>query len=325
VKVALLYPTVGALCEKMATLFPGLTVIGPPCDDLYKWDKRILPLAKANDRVKEWQEVGLDIHFEEKPYSECDFSKFDLLIESVETFNYAADWKNHCHRVECPILVFVCWFDNPSSLPSNYQEKIKSVPIKIGMPSIVPAWKSVYPQAEFAPVPVGDWWFEREWTGIREEALFVLAGKDLWRPADKSVCGVDLFERLSERFPGRMHHHDGAMEFKTSKQMAEMFSQYRVFVNLDGHGGRPLCTSFTEALAAGMPVVARDLPGLSYMGYIDGNGVAADNLNQIERFLDQCFENINFARTCSMYSRAIARAAFSVANVRPHYEIERSA
>ena len=321
-KVALLYPTVGALCEKMATLFPGLTVIGPPCDDLYKWDKRILPLAKANDRVKEWQEVGLDIHFEEKPYSECDFSKFDLLIESVETFNYAADWKNHCHRVECPILVFVCWFDNPSSLPSNYQEKIKSVPIKIGMPSIVPAWKSVYPQAEFAPVPVGDWWFEREWTGIREEALFVLAGKDLWRPADKSVCGVDLFERLSDRFPGRMHHHDGAMEFKTSKQMAEMFSEYRVFVNLDSGAGRPLCTSFTEALAAGMPVVARNP---SYRDYIDGNGVCTDDFDQMAQFIDRCFENLDRARDLSFRSRQIGKACFSTEAVRPHYEIGRSA
>jgi glycosyltransferase involved in cell wall biosynthesis len=324
-RVALLYPCVAALCEKMAAIFPGLTVIGPPCDALYSWDKRILNLAKAKDRVKEWQEVGLDLHFEEKPYSECDFSKFDLLIESVETFDYAADWKNHCHRLECPTMVFVCWYDGPGYLPSNYREKIKNLPIKVGMPSIVPSWKSAYPQAEFGPLPVGDWWFEREWTGLREEALFVLAGKDLWRPADKSVCGVDLFERLSERFPGRMHHHDGAMEFKTSKQMAEMYSEYRVFVNLDNSAGRPLSTSFTEALSAGMPVVARDLPGLNYKDYIDGNGTYTENFDTMCDFIDHCFSTIGFARTCSMYSRAIARAAFSVANVRPNYEIGRSA
>jgi hypothetical protein len=306
----------------MAAIFPGLTVIGPPCDALYSWDKRILNLAKAKDRVKEWQEVGLDLHFEEKPYSECDFSKFDLLIESVETFDYAADWKNHCHRVECPILVFVCWYDGPGYLPSNYREKIKNLPIKVGMPSIVPSWKSAYPQAEFGPLPVGNWWFEREWTGLREEALFVLAGKDLWRPADKSVCGVDLFERLSERFPGRMHHHDGAMEFKTSKQMAEMFSQYRVFVNLDGPGGRPLCTSFTEALAASMPVVARNP---SYRDYIDGNGICTDDFDQMFYFIDRCFEKIEMARDCSVRSRQIGKACFSTEVVRPYYEIGRSA
>jgi glycosyltransferase involved in cell wall biosynthesis len=320
-KVACLYPCVGALVEKLATIFPGLTVIGPPCDDLNKWPKEILPLAKAIDRVKEWQEVGLDIHFEEKPYSECDFSKFDLLIESVETFNYSADWKNHCHRVESPTIVFVCWFDNPSYLPENYRQKIKNLPILLGMPSALPAWQSEYPQAKVAPVPVGNWWFEREWTGIREEALFVLAGKDLWRPGDKSICGVDLFEKLCERFPGRMHHHDGALEFRTSKEMAEMFSQYRVFVNLDGPGGRPLCTSFTEALAAGMPVIARDLPGLSYKDYIDGNGIYTDNLEAMCSFLHACFVDTTFARVCGQRSRDIARKHFSVEAVRPYYEV----
>jgi glycosyltransferase involved in cell wall biosynthesis len=325
-KIGILYPTVAALVEKMATIFPGLVVIGPPCDDLYSWDKKILNLAKAKDRIAEWKEVGLDINFEEKSYSECDFSKFDLLIESVETFNYSADWKNnHCTRVECPILIFVCWYDNPYYLPEKYLEKIKNLPIRIGMPSTVAKWKEVYPQAEFAPVPVGDWFFEREWTGSREEALFVLAGKDLWRPLDKSVCGVDLFEKLSERFPGRIHHHDGATEFKTAKQMAEMYSEYRVFLNLDNSAGRPLSTSFTEALAAGMPVVARDLPGLNYKDYINGNGTYTENFDTMCDFIDNCFSSIGFARTCSMYSRAIARAAFSVANVRPFYEIGRSA
>lgn len=310
-KVGLLYPCVGALVEKMAALFFGLTVIGPPCDDLYKWDKRILPLAKANGRIEEWKELGLDIRFEEKPYSECDFSKFDLLIESVETFNYSADWKNHCHRVECPILVFVCWYDSPGYLPGNYAEKIKKFPIFLGMPSAEIAWKEVYPQAKFVPVPVGDWWFDREWTGKREEALFVLAGKDIWRPADKTVCGVDLWERLCERFPGRMHHHDGATDFKTSREMAEMMSEYRVFVNLDRSGARPLCTSFTEAICAGMPVVARDHPGLSYKNYIGSNGICTDDFKKMCAFISFCLDDLEFARYHSIESRRIGRRCFS--------------
>jgi hypothetical protein len=318
-KVGLLYPTVGALCEKMASIFPGLTVIGPPCDDLNKWPKEILPLAKAIDRQAEWKELGLDITFEEKPYSECDFSKFDLLIESVETFNYAADWKNHCHRHECPTIVFVCWYDNPSYLPANYREKISKVPILLGMPSALPAWQLEYPQAKVVPVPVGDWWFQNEWTGKREEALFVLAGKDLWRP-EKSVCGVDIFERLSERFPGKMHHHDGATDFKTGKQMAQMFSEYRVFVNLDNQGARPLCTSFTEALAAGMPVVARDLPGLNYKNYIDENGVCTDEFEKMCDFLCMCFSGVGYTKYASNRSREIAMQNFSISAARPHYE-----
>lgn len=310
----------GALIEKMGCLFPGLTVIGPPPDDLLKWPKEILPLAKAIDRQEEWKELGLDIHFEEKPYSECDFSKFDLLIESVETFNYSADWKNYCTQVKCQTIVFVCWYDNPHYLPTDYMQKIKNLPILVGMPSLVPAWQAIYSQAKFAPVPVGDWWFEREWTGKRKEALFVLAGKDLWRPADKSVCGVDLYEKLCERFPDKIHHHDGALEFKTSKQMAEMMSEYRVFVNLDNSSGRPLCTSFCEALAAGMPVAARDLPGLSYSDYIQGNGVAAYDFEEICEFIEMCFKDLEFSKRCSTWSRDIARARFSVEAVRPYYE-----
>ena len=315
-----LYPCVGALVEKMASLFPGLTIIGPPCDDLNKWPKEILPLAKAIGRQEEWKELGLDITFEEKPYSECDFSKFDLLIESVETFNYAADWKNHCTRVECPVAVFVCWFDSPAYIPVDYAAKITKWPILLGMPSALKNWQAMYPQARVVPVPVGDWWFQQEWTGKREEALFVLAGKDLWRPADKTVCGVDMFERLSERFPGKMHHHDGALEFKTGKQMAEMFSEYRVFMNLDRDGARPLCTSFTEALAAGMPVVARDLPGLSYEDYILGNGVCTDDFERMCEFIQECFDDRVLARTCSQYSRAIAKQHFSTQAARPYYE-----
>jgi hypothetical protein len=317
-RVACLYPTVAALIEKLACIFPGLTVIGPPCDDLQTWPKEILPLAKAIGRQAEWKELGLDITFEEKPYSECDFSKFDLLIESVETFNYAADWKNHCHRVECPTVIFVCWFDHPLYLPENYRKKIEKWPILLGMPSHLEAWKAHYPQAMVAPVPVGDWWFANEWTGKREEALFVLAGKDLWRP-DKSVCGVDIWERLCERFPGKMHHHDGAMEFKTGKQMAEMFSEYRVFVNLDNAGARPLCTSFCEALAAGMPVVARDLPGLSYRDFIGNNGICTDNFEYICRFMEKCFSRLEFAEDCGECSRIIAQQSFSVNAARPMY------
>ena len=317
-RTGIIYPTVAALVEKMSTMFPGLTVIGPPCDDLYTWDKRILATAKAIDRQPEWKELGLDLTFEEKPYTECDFSKFDLLIESVETFNYAAEWKNHCHRIECPTIVFVCWYDNPGYLPENYREKIKNLPILLGMPSTLPAWQSVYPQSRVVPVPVGEWWFEREWTGVREEALFVLAGKDLWRP-EKSVCGVDIFERLSERFPGKMHHHDGAMEFKTGKQMAEMFSEYRLFVNLDNAGARPLCTSFTEALAAGMPVMARDLPGLSYHDYIDTNGLCTDSFDAMCQMLQWCFSRQDRAMKYSRRSREIAKEHFSVYAALPHY------
>ncbi len=320
-RVGLVYPTVAALCEKMSALFPGLTVIGPPCDDLNKWDKRILPLAQANARVEEWKELGLDIHFEEKPYSECDFSKFDLLIESVETFYYAADWKNHCTRVECPILVKTCWINQIDDFIVPYMEQMKAFPLFLEMPSHLDFWKhSHFRDVTLVANPVGDWWFEKEWTGKKEQALFVLAGKDIWRPADITVCGVDLWQRIEKEFPGRTYHHDGGVNFKTGRQMTELYSESRVFVNLDRQDARPLTTSFTEALAAGMPVVARDHPTLSYKQFVDGNGITTNDFERICKFLDWCFLDLEYARSCSVRSREIGKASFSTEAIRPAYE-----
>jgi hypothetical protein len=319
--VALLYPTVAALCEKMAAIFPGLTVVGPPCDDLGKWDKRILPLASAIGRQVEWKELGLDIQFDERPYSQIDFSNYDLLIESVETFNYSADWRKHCERVECPIITKVCWTDNLRDFPASYIERVKKFPLLMEMPAHLKIWKeSQFEDVTLVPNPVGDWWFEKEWTGKKEQALFVLAGKDIWRPADKTVCGVDLWERIEKEFPGRTYHQDGGVNFKTGRQMTELYAESRVFVNLDRQDARPLTTSFTEALAAGMPVVARDLPGLSYRPFIDNNGVCTDSLRDMCGFIDQCLSDLGYARACGERSREIARSAFSVESIRPVYE-----
>ena len=320
-RVGLVYPTVAALCEKMAAIFPGLTVIGPPCDDLHNWDSRILPLAKAIGRQAEWRELGLDITFEEKPYSVCDFSKFDLLIESVETFNYSADWRNHCGRVECPILTKVCWTDNLRDFPGSYVERMKHFPLLMEMPAHLKVWKeSPFEDVTLVPNPVGDWWFQKEWTGKKEQALFVLAGKDIWRPADITVCGVDLWQRMEKEFPGRTYHQDGGLNFKTGRQMTELFAESRVFVNLDRDYARPLTTTFTEALAAGMPVVSRDLPTLSYKNYTDGNGVCTDNFEEMCGFIEKCLTDLEFARECSQKSRAIGRKYFSQEAIRPSYD-----
>lgn len=320
-KVALLYPCVAALCEKIATIFPGLTVVGPRPDDMDKWDKRILPLAKAAGRIAEWRELGLDINFDERPYSQIDFSQYDLLIESVETFYYAASWREHCTRIECPIIVKTCWINSTSDFPSAYLNRLRKFPFLLEMPAHLDFWKnSEFTDVTLVSNPVGKWWFEKPWTGEKEQVLFVLAGKDIWRPSDITVCGVDLWQRIEKEFPGRTYHQDGGINFKTGKQMTELFSESRVFVNLDREYARPLTTTFTEALAAGMPVVARDLPTLSYKDFIDWNGICTEDFDLMCAFIDKCLSDLDFAREKSKRSREIGLKSFSVETIRPTYE-----
>lgn len=319
-KVALLYPTVAALCEKMAAIFPGLAVVGPPCDDLEKWDKRILPLASAIGRQAEWRELGLDIRFDQRPYSQIDFSQYDLLIESVETFNYAESWRQHCTRVECPILVKSCWTNTTGDMPDAYIERVRHFPFFLEMPAHHDFWKaSAFTDATLVSNPVGNWWFDQPWTGEKEQVLFVLAGKDIWRPSDITVCGVDLWQRIEKEFPGRTYHQDGGENFKTGKEMTKLFSESRVFLNLDREHARPLTTTFTEALAAGMPVIGRDFPTLSYKDFIDSNGVCTDDFEIMCTFIETCLSDHKFARACSRRSREIAQASFSVDAIRPAY------
>jgi len=321
-KVALLYPTVAALVEKMASIFPGLTVVGPVPDQMSQWDNRILKLADAAKRVDEWRELGLDVKFDQRPYSQIDFSVYDLLIESVETFYYSADWRNHCERVECPIIVKVCWINTTGDFPASYLNKVAKFPLLLEMPAHETFWRNTcFQDVTLVPEPVGDWWFERPWTGANGKALFVLAGKDIWRPADITVCGVDWWNRIEERFPGRTFHQDGAVDFKTSKQMTELYAESRVFCQLDRGEARPLAASFTEALAAGMPVVARRHPTLSYDKYIDGyqNGLCTDDFENMCEFIDLCLSDFRFAQECSLHSRKVGRASFSAQALRPIY------
>jgi glycosyltransferase involved in cell wall biosynthesis len=190
----------------------------------------------------------------------------------------------------------------------------------VEMPAHYPAWRdSTFTDVSCVPEPVGDWWFERPWTGEIDKALFVLAGKDVWRPEDKTVCGLDWWKRIEERFPGRTHHHDGAVEFKTARQMTELLSKYRVFVNLDRQDARPLAAVFTEAVAAGMPVVARDHPTLSYRNFIDGNGKCSDSFEDLCEFIAACLHDHTFAKMCSNNSRCIGLANFSSDALRPKY------
>jgi glycosyltransferase involved in cell wall biosynthesis len=318
VKVGVLSPTTWQLVEKMAALFPeGVEVVGPLADDGHYWND-------YRRKTEEWAELGLSVSLHLAPYSEIDFSGYNPLIESIETFYYAREWKNHCHRLECPILLKACWTRDPRPLmPRRYRRKTLTFPALLEMPAHAPVWRRAgFEDVNVIPNPVGEWWFEREWTGSTGQMLFVLSGTKAWR-GDPSWHGLEIWEELCRRFPGRGYHHDGDVSYRTSREMTALYAASRVFVNLDrpyGQGERPLTLAFTEALSAGLPVVARDIPGLSYRTLIDGNGVCTNDVDEMADFIDRCFRDMEFARRCSERSREIARETFSLARLRPRYD-----
>ncbi len=149
----------------------------------------------------------------------------------------------------------------------------------------------------------------------------VLSGRKQWRRQQHD--GVDLLERLAADFPGQIYLHDGAEAYRTSREMAELLRGARVFLALDepyGNGERPLSLVFTEALSAGCPVAARDLPGLSYKNYIEGNGICTAEYELLREFVGKCLTDWNFASECSRKSRAMAESLFSPAALLPRYE-----
>ena len=308
-KVGILSPTTWQFVEKMAALFPeGIEVAGPLSDDLHYWND-------YRRKSGEWEELGLKVLLNLAPYRDLNFSKYDVLIQSVETFSYSKDWANHCHRIECPLLIKACWTRDPLAvMPADYIERVRDYPVLLEMPAHAPLWRS----AGFSDVnvifnPVGDWLFAREWTGKKAQVLFVLSGLGNWRSGG-DCYGLEIWEKLRRAFPGRTYHHDGHECYRTSKEMAELYSESRVFVNLDrpyGQGERPLTLAFTEALSAGLPVVARDLQGLSYKDFIGANGICTNDFQEMCAFIDACLSNLDDARKCSSLSREIAHKSFS--------------
>jgi len=325
VRVGIVSPTTWQLVEKMAALFSeGVEVIGPLADDGHYWND-------YRRKADEWADLGLRVSLNLAPYSSVDFSAYDVLVESIETFGYSKDWSEHCERLECPIVVKACWTRSPADLaPPAYLERTKNFPVLLEMPAHAEVWRAAgYRDVNVIPNAVGEWWFDRHWTGNKEQALFVLSGATEWRGRDPSLFGLEIWDEISRAFPGRTHHHDGHESYLTSREMTELFASSRVFVNLDrpfGQGERPLTLAFTEALSAGLPVVARDLPGLSYETFIDGNGVCTNDVAAMCDFIERCLDDREFARACGRRSRAIAAAAFSRATLRPRYDaiIERA-
>lgn len=317
-KVAIVSPTTWQFVEKMASLFPeGITVAGPLQDDRHYWND-------YNRKMPEWNALGLRVTLDLRSYGDIDFSTFDVAIHTIESFAMAEDWARHCTRIECPIVIKACWTRDPRAVaPARYIVATRHYPVLLEMPAHAPLWRD----AGFTDVnvifnPVGDWWFAKPWAGDEERALMVLSGHKSWRP-DPNFFGLEIWAELERHFPGKMHLHDGAEHYLTSPEMVEMYRRSRVFVNLDRpfhQGERPLTLAFTEALSAGLPVVARNLPGLNFRDLIDGNGVCTNDIGEMKAFIGLCLEDHAFAKACGERSREIAVANFSLAALQHKYQ-----
>lgn len=323
-RIGVLSPTTWQLVEKMAALFPeGIEVVGPLADDGHYWND-------YRRKMQEWEELGLHVTLRLSPYELIDFSVYDVLIESVETFSYSRDWLDQCHRLECPVLLKACWTRHPSEvIPASYFKRRRPFPVLLEMPAHARNWKAAgFRDVNVVVNPVGDWWFARAWSGEQERILFVLSGAKSWR-GDPSWFGLDMWEEIRRAFPGRAHHHDGDVSYLTSREMTDLYGSSRVFVNLDrtyGQGERPLTLAFTEALSAGLPVVARDLPGLSFGRFIDSNGVCTNDVSLMCSFIEKCLSSREYAAERGGRSRQIAFEHFSCQVLRPKYDelIERA-
>jgi len=320
VRIGVLSPTTWQLVEKMAALFPeGIEVVGPLADGGHYWND-------YRRKMREWEELGLHVTLRLSPYDLIDFSVYDVLIESVETFSYSRDWLDQCHRLECPVLLKACWTRDPLEVlpaPASYFKRRKSFPVLLEMPAHARNWRAAgFRDVNVLGNPVGDWWFARPWSGEQERVLFVLSGAKSWR-GDPSWFGLDTWEEIRRAFPGRAHHHDGDVSYLTSREMTDLYGSSRVFVNLDrtfGQGERPLTLAFTEALSAGLPVVARDLPGLSFGQFIDSNGVCTNDLFRMCSFIENCLSSREYAAERGARSRQIALEHFSSKVLRPKYD-----
>ena len=315
-RIAVLSPTTIQFVEKMACLNPrhGVHIVGPSARDQFGWND-------YERRMAEWRDLGLKVQLDSRPYDAIDFAEYDLLIETFETLEFESSWRENCTRYECPVIVKACWTRHPMEAPPGYFDKIKSLPILLEMPAHLWNWETCgCADVSLVFNPVGDWWFG-EWTGADERAVMVLSGRRKWRRQEHH--GLETFERLAADFPNRIYLHDGAENYRTARQMAELLRGARVFLVLDepyGNGERPLSLVFTEALSAACPVAARDLPGLSYGDYINGNGICTNDYAELRDFVGRCLDDIDFARQCSDISRAIARSLFTTEALLPVYQ-----
>ena len=305
-KIGIVGPTLHMFIEKYAALFYPDPVVIFSDPQYQNWNDVLLGYIGEF-----WNPVNLNIEYRIQPYGQWDVSDIDVMVESIECFQYGENWKHQCLQYNCPTIFKVCFINDGKFFPEKYLHKIRKIPAVVEADWQVGFWQGVGLQVTKIHNPVGHWWFEKEYIGDEETAVYVVAGMHKWR-GDGLSLGWDWWQEIERTFPGKTLHHDAAeLGALTPLQLVDMFSHKRAFVNLDWDSGRPLSTAFCEALSIGMPVISRRCSNLNYQDFIDTNGIATNDKNEMYTFIEHCLNDIEFAKQCGKRSREIAQGHFS--------------
>jgi len=305
-RIAIAYPTTIQLIEKMASLYDDISVIvldGYSTLEGVQWavPRRLRPL-------------GLESHVEILSEHDERAREYDVLLDSLETRHYLPRWWEDCEAWHGPRIVKILWKRpyKPELTPARMEVLKRSV-LSTENDSNRKMWEEatgldVY-EARYYP---GDWWFDTEWVGDREELVFVLThAKSREKNDANSKDGLHDFWEVRRLCPG--YHWDGDAEgHPSSNNMATQLARFRCYTNLDRPvSSRPLCLVFTEMLALGMPTIVRNYPKHDYVHYIDGNGFVCESNQEVADAASRLIADRGLAEACSVRSKEIARRHFS--------------
>lgn len=259
-KIALSFPTTFQLVEKVGALFEELYLIGFNGD--YSSEKRY---------KREFPELGIKTHFRTEHYSEIDPHEYDLLIDSLETRRFNPEWREYSMDWDIPRILKILWDANPGRIKFTDKEMEvfnKSV-VSTENYTLAKTWSDAgMEHVEVLLYYPGWWWFDKEWTGEIDKALYILTGIGKWR--DVKSTGYYIWKDIEKELPNNTFHQDGSAKFLDSKGLSKMCKKHRCYVNLDNSPkARPLCLVFTEAISAGIPPIVLDSPYTDYHKFIE--------------------------------------------------------
>lgn len=315
-RMAIVYPTTIQCIEKMASLYDDLSVIVMDGYGTLEGARRGIS--------KRLEPLGLSDHVQVLSEHDERARDYDVLLDSLETRHYLPRWWEDCTDWHGPRIIKILWKKpyKPELTPERV-EVLKHSILSTENDSNRKMWEDaigvrVY-EALYYP---GDWWFNTEWIGDREELVFVLShSAKREKIGSNEKDGLYDFREVARLCPG--YHWDGDEEGRpSSKDMAAQLAHFRCYTNLDRPAStRPLCIVFTEMMALGMPIIIRNYPEHDYIRYVDGNGFICESNEEVAKMARKLISDRGLAESFSARSKEIAEQRFSKATVLKQWDI----